>query len=621
MITEATILSLNHITSIMKDLRIVSLIPSATDILIALELEEYLTGVTHECKIHHKRRVTVGKVDQAQSQGEIHAQVQKAATETFQSLYPINREALKLADPTLVITQDLCSVCAPTTASVCQVLGTVQTLTLTPHTLDDIWDNIVAVAKACGVEERGVAYKTRVLNQLQELQNIVSIKRQGVLLEWLDPPFDGGHWIPDMMAYANVACTKQSGTKSIVTEWPSSAENELVWVACCGLDLARNITDAQECQQLQSYSTVYACDGDSYFAKPGPQVLIGILVLALTAHTDEPTVVQAIRNLDWCPKDILEETHNKYFQRVVFDDMPSTSELAVADIEDWNVLHERAYEAGELSYKDPVTGYSVFTSLAHTKRGYCCGSGCRHCPYAHENVKDKAAKIQQPALMCTLDREHEVFSAEGPVYVLFVSGGKDSFLALRALVQLQKTQVFQVVLLTTFDATSRIIAHQNVSIDMVMKQAEHLGLPLMGVPMHRGSKEGYVNRIERALDVIEKKIGKVDTMVFGDLHLDHIRGWREEQMGEFGSKQLYPIWGTPYEQLAQDLDSSCVPCTVTGTTVDHVKVNDEYNKEFRAMLARDYPETDVFGERGEFHTLAKVWETSRSTALGWDGNT
>lgn len=318
----------------------------------------------------------------------------------------------------------------------------------------------------------------------------------------------------------------------------------------------------------------------------------------------------------------------------------------------WDQLHEEACQAGLMSYKDPDTGYSVFTALAHQKRGRCCGSGCRHCPFSHENVKDKASRIQQPAFLYTGAHDDNDAHASCPVFcplhraesvkVLFFSGGKDSFLTIRALVRHQREQEQQnqqrqaLVLLTTFDATSRIIAHQEVDIESVLHQAKHLELPLVGVPQHRGTSLSYVGRIQQGLQVIKDYLqrhgnenAKITSLVFGDLHLQHIRDWRQDQLGPLGYELLFPLWKADYRQLEQDLEASCVPCVVSNSTVDTVRTGEVYDAKLRQRLQEyndrkangESTSLDLFGEKGEFHTLARVWEVNPSVALGWEGST
>jgi diphthamide synthase (EF-2-diphthine--ammonia ligase) len=247
--------------------------------------------------------------------------------------------------------------------------------------------------------------------------------------------------------------------------------------------------------------------------------------------------------------------------------------------------------------------------------------GCRHCPYSHENVKDKTNRIQQPALLHEEWDEDVLFSlSKGKnkaVKVLFNSGGKDSFLTMRALARQCQSEPFSLILLTTFDATSRIIAHQEFSIDTVLKQARHLRISLVGVPVHRATSETYVQRIRRALNVIEKQTGQYPaTLVFGDLHLENIRSWRDTMLGHaFPQLQLeYPLWKVDYEKLLTDLESSGVVPLLSASTKDGVEVGTKFTREFVEKMKK--VDIDAFGENGEFHSSAETWLVSRELALG-----
>lgn len=318
-----------------------------------------------------------------------------------------------------------------------------------------------------------------------------------------------------------------------------------------------------------------------------------------------------------------------------------SSNAAEADIEDsvlsssFDALHAAACRAGKMTYQDPVTGYSVFTELAHQTRGSCCGSGCRHCPFiVYENVVKSSQQLQQPSFLYRANDDTTTLfnvssNSNKEIRVLFFSSGKDSFLTVRALARQARdnsnnTNNFGLVLLTTFDAASRIIAHQDVSIDLVVQQAKHLNISLVGIPMHRGSSEGYVQRIQRGLALIEQEYdccsggcghqqSRIAALVFGDLHLEHIRKWRQEELGPLGYEMMYPLFRVPYETLLQDLKASQVPCQVSSSNIPHVvAVGELYN----ADKLRQASDVDLFGEEGEFHTVAKVWLVDRSVALG-----
>eukprot|EP00928_Gymnodinium_smaydae_P028031 TRINITY_DN21493_c0_g1_i1.p1 TRINITY_DN21493_c0_g1~~TRINITY_DN21493_c0_g1_i1.p1 ORF type:complete len:689 (-),score=78.22 TRINITY_DN21493_c0_g1_i1:133-2199(-) len=679
-------------------LRIVSLLPSATDIVAALGLAGSLVGVTHECQKPEGCPsdllvVTSSLLDEGSSQGDIDAQVKAAAkgackllantatsnipheTDNVQSLYPLNRAALKDANPTVVITQNLCQVCAPSVSEVRNALASsesgpdvaanlsgsenVKVLSLEPATLEDVAATFVTVAEICGVRDKGIKLRDDFLDNMRSLEETVNeqcvkqrrklnntrSKPRVLLLEWLDPPYDGGHWIPDMVEKAGcdyVKISKKSSaglletsvkSKQVTWEDVYKADPDVVLVACCGFDLQRNIKDALGAShrlfklRAAKAGRLYACNGDMFFARPGPSLLQGATIVAECAFDAiDSKVSDAVRALDFATKEGI-----GWSKVNVLD--PSS---AIGDIEDvavkacWAKLHTEACAAGDMTYIDPATGYQVFTELAHKKRGKCCGSGCRHCPYNHVNVKPelKAGRIMQPAFLYERADKSAFVPCEHPkqvdpdrIKVLFWSGGKDSFLTLRALVRQGyqgccKDSPFGVALLTTFDATSRIIANQEVPIGDVVRQASALEVPLLGIPLHRSSTETYVERLRRGLEVLSSSIGKGKslTLVFGDLHLRHIKDWRDDALSGLQCDLEYPVWNVPYDDLLVDLEKSGVPCVVSASSNDTVKEGDVFGRDVYQRAVSNG--VDGFGERGEFHSLAKVWEVERRRALG-----
>jgi diphthamide synthase (EF-2-diphthine--ammonia ligase) len=202
-----------------------------------------------------------------------------------------------------------------------------------------------------------------------------------------------------------------------------------------------------------------------------------------------------------------------------------------------------------------------------------------------------------------------------PLKVLFFSGGKDSFLTIRALLR-QRPRPW-VVLLTTFDATSRMVAHQEVHVRDIQRQAEHLDLTLIGVPLHRASGADYVDRVEEGLSLVEATFGvPISALVFGDLHLEQIRSWRENRLGPLGYALEYPLWQVNYEVLMKDLLASQVVCVISASSTEHVRVGTVFDKAFYEHLESNGSVVDAFGEKGEFHSLAQVWTASRQAALG-----
>ena len=274
---------------------------------------------------------------------------------------------------------------------------------------------------------------------------------------------------------------------------------------------------------------------------------------------------------------------------------------------DWRRLHEEASSNGETFYLDPETGFAVFTEFGLRQRGSCCGSGCRHCPWEAErrDTAEGGPTVEPPLWLTPLRPGPE------PVDVLFWSGGKDSLLAYRALL---REAARPVALLTTFDAASRTIAHQELQVELVIRQAEHLQVPLLGVPLHPGLT--YEARIAEAV----ASIPAIARFVFGDLHLEHIREWRTGAFRELaescGASLHFPIWQVPYQVLMADLEASGIVCEVSAVTDAALGALVPGQRFDREAMMRLPDGVDRFGENGEFHTLAKVWRVATSRPAG-----
>ena len=685
------------IEDVPANLRVVSLLPSATEVIGALGLRDCLVGVTHECDVCPDeagmraalaagvKRVTSSSIDpHVTSQRDIDTAVSEHAAaaakrevdaargvtaaasgddDEMPPLYSVDNDLVAELKPTVILTQSLCKVCAVSEDDVGGAAASCGLHSDAPSTLAEVGASVENIAAACGVPQRGKRARERFEAQLAEVAGAVAGARSSgkcsprpsvLLLEWLDPVFDGGHWVPGMMRVAGCepGLNSLEGSRSSRREWDDvvAADPDVVLVACCGFDLRRNAADAAAALAANNGDNPFAklravrmgrcfvLDGNKYFARPAPALAVGAALVARCAHDGDENVVAALERLLFYPDCAkLDDDRNLAWARVegagaqamelnhLLRQMPEAGfeEPDVPDIEDFDGLHEEACARGDNFYIDPKSGYMVMTRVKHEARGRCCGSGCRHCPFAHVNVRDKARCIQVPAMLNT--------PAEGlasEVIVLMWSGGKDSFLALRAMLKpggaLHKVGTSGVVLLTTFDATSRIVAHQEVGAKDVEKQAQHLNVGLVGVPLHRHAGTGYVSRLEAAISVVKSLGCKVKALACGDLHLEHIRSWREEAVGRgLGMKILYPVWsdvaGENYAALTEDLIASGVPCTVTAVTDDvaaaaGATVGAEFTPELTSKLQASGK--DAFGEKGEFHTLARVWKAPRQLALG-----
>lgn len=181
--------------------------------------------------------------------------------------------------------------------------------------------------------------------------------------------------------------------------------------------------------------------------------------------------------------------------------------------------------------------------------------------------------------------------------ILFWSGGKDSFLALR---YLQEERNEDPILLTTYDDESDRVPHQNIPIETILQQAVDLGLILYTVPMsYPASNSIYLNTLEAHLGSFPFSAKR---LVFGDLHLHDIREWREEQFGSIGFDLAFPIWQKPYHELFNRLEHEDVLIRISTVMDDHqnlIAPGTLFNREFAEFLPKSI---DKMGENGEFHT-------------------
>jgi len=643
----------------MPEPRIVSLLPSATEIVGALGVSHLLVGVTHECDVcpdaagmqqllqRGLERMTVSDIQpHAMAQGDIDRAVKRSLSEGL-SLYALREDALGRVRPSVVLTQALCSVCAPDYASVQQLCLRLamrlmgdgeqapEVVNLEPSTLGDVADTFLTVARAAGVPERGEALKREFGHKLALVRDAVrgEAAPRVLLLEWLDPPFNAGHWVPEQIeAAGGVPLSASAAGKSKELTWEAieAADPDVIAVACCGFDLARNRADvaallggeglaSQRFRALRAVQQgrLYALDGNRHYARPAPSLAEGAAVLARVIHDACAQVVGRLGQLGWLPAE------GVAWARVAHS-APGARSAPVEAAGTFAALHERACALGQLSYVDPDTGYRVFTQLGLERRGTCCGCGCRHCPYGHVQVRDKAARIQQPAFLHRRQRTAEPGLGR---HVLFWSGGKDSLLALRAWLRARRAEgrftpdqaLASLLLLTTFDAKTRVVAHQEVSIADVVRQAQVLDLDLLGVPLHPGM--AYLERVGAGLARAAAEAGSIESLVFGDLHLEHVRAWRDSELSGFGYPLEYPLWRLDQGLLLDDLWASDVPCVLSacpGKPLEPPVAGVEVGRRFDAELVQVLRKAgwDAFGEDGEFHTLAQVWLTTPARALG-----
>ena len=293
-------------------MRIVSLLPSATEIVYALGLDDNLVGVTFECdepaRARSDKAVVVGGRDTSgMTPGEIDAYV-RAQAAAGADLYHLHRDALAGLDPDLVLTQDLCWVCALPSGTVNEALDYLgcraDVLALDPGSLDDVLASIEAVAGRAGAAERGAALVAGLRERLADVAARVAGRPSPrvALVEWVDPPFTAGHWVPDLVVAAGgrpVAAAP--GERSVPTTWAAiaAAEPDLVVVSPCGYHLEGAAEQARAVAAELPGIAVWAIDADGLIVRPGPRVVDGVEALAAILHPDvtrpRPDAIRRVR--------------------------------------------------------------------------------------------------------------------------------------------------------------------------------------------------------------------------------------------------------------------------------------------------------------------------------------
>ena len=280
-------------------MRLVSLLPSATEIVYALGLGDELAGVTFECDeppaARAEKTIVVGGLDtKAMTPGDIDRYV-RSRLAAGEDLYTLHARALAGLAPDLILTQDLCRVCALPSGQVSDALDYLgcqaDVLTLDPHTLDEVLDSIMAVGQRAGVPERAAALVAGLRARLATVAaGVAGLGRPRVaVIEWVDPPFTAGHWVPDLVSAAGGrAVAARPGRPSVETTWAGirAAEPELLVVAPCGYHLAGAAEQALMVARTLPGVPVWAIDADGIVVRPGPRLVNGVEALAAVIHPD-----------------------------------------------------------------------------------------------------------------------------------------------------------------------------------------------------------------------------------------------------------------------------------------------------------------------------------------------
>ena len=287
-------------------MRIVSLLPSATEIICAIGLADELVGVTHECdyppEAVGKPIVTRSVHDlSTRSSRDIHRLV-SAAVHGGSSLYALDEEALAAARPDLIVTQELCRVCAVSYREVNEVARAIDAeitvVSLEPTSIEGILNTITTVGAMAEAEDAAVDLVESLRERLGAVEAQVQSRRDGgqrarrvVGLEWLDPPFAVGHWVPEQIRRAGGwDLLGADGDRSSQTTWDAIGEvdPEMLLLMPCGFHLAETVAEWARTSRPPGYAElaavrrdqIFALDGSAYFSRPGPRVIDGIELLA-----------------------------------------------------------------------------------------------------------------------------------------------------------------------------------------------------------------------------------------------------------------------------------------------------------------------------------------------------
>ncbi len=284
-------------------MRICSLIPGATEVIAALGLADRLVGISHECDFPASVRhvpvmieAIVGK--DGASGAEIDRQV-KELVASAQRLYRLNEDAFCRACPDLILTQDLCHVCSVTPDQLTHAIESLQhrpnVLTLSPTTLDDVIHDIERIAQTAGIPAKGRTLAEtlrRRVNRVRAETSRTSSRPRVVCLEWLDPLYVAGHWVPEMVELAggcNVLGSRNAPSHETTWDAVEATRPDVILVMPCGYSVERTINELQRVGQTgeawrracrQHTADLYVVDAASFFSRPGPRLVDGVELLA-----------------------------------------------------------------------------------------------------------------------------------------------------------------------------------------------------------------------------------------------------------------------------------------------------------------------------------------------------
>ncbi len=313
-------------------MRIVSLLPSATEMICALGLGDQLVGVTHECDfpetVASLPKVTHTSIPSDASSAAIDGLVRERL-KTQLALYTLDLPTLERLNPDLIVTQALCDVCAVAEAEVrsaaCQLPGNPRVVNLEPTTLAGVLESLELVAQAAGAPNgacSAIAELRARIDTVAKRSTAISSRPRVLVLEWLDPPFSCGHWSPELVQLAGgQEVLGVAGERSRTLDWSEvlAAQPEVILIACCGFSIERTMQDVPAFVARPGIADlpavrdgrVYVVDGSAYFSRPGPRLVDSLEVLA---HALDPAMHPLPKHTP--PARMLDAELSEFFARV-----------------------------------------------------------------------------------------------------------------------------------------------------------------------------------------------------------------------------------------------------------------------------------------------------------------
>jgi iron complex transport system substrate-binding protein len=295
-------------------MRIVSFLPSATETLYELGVGSQIVGVTHECKFPSQAKKKPRVIHPSFNPGRMTGrEVDNKIVELMRSgkdIYIVDEKTLKRVSPDLIVAQGLCEVCSPFTKEVNRAVSVLSrrrpdVLMLDPHDLDDILVSIMDVAEKIGKVNEGRKLVASLQKRIDIIRSIKAIKSKPKVLcvEWLDPLFTAGHWVPQMIEYAGgISGIGSSGEPSRRMDIDEAVQLDpnIIVLMPCGFDIKRTFKELPVLERNEKWKSlkavksgnVYAVNANAYFSKPGPRTVVGLEILAKILH---PETSQHIR--------------------------------------------------------------------------------------------------------------------------------------------------------------------------------------------------------------------------------------------------------------------------------------------------------------------------------------